>query len=344
MSLLATRMLELRVSNPDLSKWTLRPSNYGALDCFMSQTESQMGIITPQLEAQAARAVGRDVKIPVWDEETVSIGSTRSVTITDDENDSALYTVAFTTYAWGFTVTPAQHSNNEFSMQQDFNRKFMKYMIQFLKDLDTAALSTLDTNKSQVFADLLGYTNTANVISATLAQRNEVLGALTPMMQANDFFGGYDLVGNMGVSHLVNQLAEQDVFNDKNKTIQYLDKNLKYTNRLANIAGKSATGYVINQGSMGMLFRQEADALLGTRLENGTSWGIEVLPGVNIPVSTYYYPAAADVSSFGAHAAHLTRAAKHHYGFSVDVGFLVSHNSDLTTYASPITKFNIANS
>ena len=335
--------MELRANSPDLSKWTLRPSSYGALDVFMKHLNDPAGIISKELFERAMKAVGRDVKVPVWDEETVTIGSTRTVTIADDENDSALYTVSFTTYAWGFTITPAQHNNNHFSMQEDFNRKFRKYLMQFLADLDTACLTALDTNKSQVFADLLGYTNTANVISATLAQRNDVLGALTPMMQANDFFGAYDLVGNMGVSHLISQLAEHSTFNDQDRTIQFNDKSLSYTNRLANIAAKSATGYVINRGSLGMLFRQEADAINNTKLQDGTEWKIDTLPGVGIPISTYYYEGVSDVSSFGAHTTHLTRAAKQHYGFSVDVANVVAHNSDLSTYASPITKFNIAN-
>lgn len=345
MSLLNTRLLELRVASPMLDKWTNRPSQYGAFDGVMVGNDEPESVISADLLAQAARAVGRDVKVPVFDSESVSIGNTRSVTISDSENTSQLYTVSFTTYAWGFTSTPSLFLNNEIGQQQDWNRKFLKYLYKFAETLDSAALSALSTAKSQVFGDLLGlYTNVGNTIVVPNAQKDEILGDLTSIMGANDFYGApYRIVGNMGLQSLVNKMSEYSAYNDKDKTIQWLDKRFHYTNRLANDTGYIASGYIINPGSVGMLFRHEADALLGTLLPDGSEWAIDTLPLLNIPIDTYFYYGRVDASSLaGAASAHLTRTAKEYYGFSIDVAFVTAYNTDLATYANPIARFAVA--
>lgn len=346
MSLLNTRLLELRVQSPGLDQWTNRPSRYGAFDAFMVGNSEPGGIISQDLLDRAARAVGRDVKVPVFDSETVTIGNTRTVTIADSENTSQLYTVSFTTYSWGFTVVPSMFLNQEIAEQQDFTRKFLKYLYKFAETLDSAALSALSTAKSQVFADLLGlYSNVGNTVVAPDANKNEILGDLTPIMNANDFYGSpFRIVANGGLQSLVNKMSEYSTYNEANKTIQWLDKTFHYTNRLANTAGHKATGYCVNPGSTGLLFRHEAEALLGTVLPNGTEWAIDTLPLLNIPVDTYFYYGVSDESALaGAATAHLTRAAKEHYGFAIDVAFVTAYNTDLAANASPIVRFAVAN-
>ena len=301
-------------------------------------------VVSQELLDKARSAVGRSVAVPVYDSETVSIGSTRSATIADSENTSALYTVNFTTYAWGFTMVPSLYMNNEKQEPEDFQRKFMKYYLQFLADLDTAALSTLSTNRSQVFADLLGiYTNTANTVVAAQANKNEIIGDLTPIMNANDFYGGqYRIVANTGVQAQITKMAEYAQFNSQNRTIQWLDKTFHYTNRMANAANRVATGYAVNPGSLGMAFRHEREALVGRKLPDGTEWMETTLPG-GIPIDMYFYYGVGDYSGIaGAASADMTRVAKEHYGFAIEVAWIVAHNTDLTTYASPIVKFEIA--
>jgi hypothetical protein len=347
MSLLNTRLLDMRQQSDNLDKWTLRPSRYGAFDVFAMGNNEADSIISPQLLNDAAVAVGRDVEVPVFDSETVSIGSTRSVTIADSENTSQIYTLSFTTYAWGFTIVPSLFQNNEFAMQADFNRKMQKYLLQFAADVDTACLSALGTAKSQVFADLLGiYSNVGNSIQVPLANDQEILGDLTAIMNANDFYGSpFRIVGNSGVQSLVAKMSEYSQYNEANKTIQWLDKTMHYTNRLSNASGKKATGYVVNPSSVGLVFRHEREAILGTMMDDGTEWNVDTLPLLNIPVSTYFYESKGDFSSIaGAASADMTRVRKEHYGFSIEIAYVTAYNTDNTTYASPIAKFEIANS
>jgi hypothetical protein len=321
-----------------------RPSRYGAFDVFRMGNSDPAGIISPELLAQAASAVGRDVKVPVYDAETVSIGSTRSVTISDSEGTSQLLTVSFTTYAWGFTMIPSLFMNNEISMQRDFQQKFLKYLYKFAETLDTACLSALSTAKTQVFADDLIYTPTSNVLVAANTDRLKILGDLTPVMNANDFYGSpFRIVGNAGIQSLVAQMAEYSQFNESNKTIQWLDKTFHYSNRLTNAVGHEASGYCVNPGSVGLVYRHERESLLGTMLPDGTEWGIETLPLLGIPIDTYFYYGKGDYNAIaGAASADMTRAAKEHYGFAIEVATVTAYNTALGTHASPILKFAVA--
>jgi hypothetical protein len=316
---------------------------YGAFDAFFTGNSDANSIISPELFDQAATAVGRDVKVPVYDAETVSIGSARSVTIADSENTSQLYTVSFTTYAWGFTIIPSLFLNNEMSMQRDFNRKFLKYLYKFAETLDTACLSALNTAKTQVFADELVYTATANTLIAQATQENRIIGDLTPVMNANDFYGApFRVVGNTGIQSLMMRLAEQGLYNDANKTIQWLDKTFHFTNRLTNGAGQAATGYIVNPGAVGLVFRHEREAILGTTMNDGTEWGRATLPLLGIPIDTYFYESKGDFNAIaGASSADMTRARKEHYGFAIEVATITAYNTNAAVNAAPILKFAI---
>jgi hypothetical protein len=339
-------MLELRASGM-LDKYENRPTEAGALNFFKRDGEGPMSIITQDMRDKARQAFSRDLKVPVINYDGgISIGSTRTVTIADSRNTSAFVTVAFTTYSFGFTQVPAAHMNNEIALQEDFNRSMLKYTILLEKTMDAAAVAALDAAKTQVFGDALGYDTTGDVLGFTLAQDQEALGALDPVMQSNDYFGPLHIIGNQGVHHLVNQMSEKAEFNSENKTIQFLDKELYWSNRIANAASHKATGFAVAEGSAGLLYRFEREAELGTVSQvDGYTWGISQLPLLGIPVGTMEYESVGDLNAWdGAATADLTRGRKQHFGFAVDVAYVVAYNSNQATIPSPIIKFDIADS
>lgn len=341
MSLILTRTLEVR-AKANLDQWTLRPSRYGAFDVFMQQSMGAGGILSDELKQRALTAVGSDVKVPVYDSNTVSIGSTRTVTIADTENTSRMVTIAFTTYSWGFTVTPSNHMNNEMDVQREYERLFLTYLYKFADTLDSACLSALSTAKSQVFEDLLAYTNTGNVIVAPNAKKDEIIGDLTPIMYSNDFYGSpFNIIGNTGLQSRIEKLKEKGLYNEANKLIQFDDKVFGFSNRLTNADGHEASGYIVNPGSVGLLFRHERESILGTKTPTH-EWDVMNLPMLNMPISTYYYYGVSDNSALqGAATADNTRSMKQHYGFSIDVATVVAYNDNVATKAAPIAKFAI---
>lgn len=343
MSLVLTRIQNIR-ANSNMDKFEYRPSRYGALNAFMVQSEDPTGILTEELKQKARTSIGNTLETPVIDYDgTISIGNTRSVTITDSENTSKMVQITFTTYSWGFTIAPAIYMNNEIGIQKDFETKFMKYLYAFAKKLDEAAIAALAAAKTQVLKNKLLYDFSSNAVNAKWSERENVFGDLEVMMGANDFFGQLHIIGDPGVESIMRKLQQHGLYNDVNKQNEFGTKIVHLTNNIAAAEGKYAQGYAVNAGALGMLTRFERDCLLGTVSGDGHEWGIATLPLLNMPVGTYFYDSVGDYSDIaGAATADMTRTRKEHYGFAVDVAFLTAHNSEPSTLASPILAFNVS--
>lgn len=345
MSLIATRVQNLRVENPDFDKNMTRPSEYGALDFFIQQTQAGNSILSKDLQDKAFASMGNTVQIPVINfDGDVTVSNVRSCVIEDAENTSALYTVVFATYAIGFTMVPAAYLNNQISYMHDWSRKIEKTTRALADALDTAAIAALEANKTQVFADLLYYTQVGNVLQIPWDVRTEILGDINPMMRANDYVGQLHIIANFGIDSMVRKLAQQSIYNDVNKTLEYEGKMFHFTNNVTNEAGKFATGFAVTDGNVGILTRVDREALRGASA-NGHEWDVVRLPLINMPVGSHYYTAVGDQSAIvGAATADLTCAVKEYFGFSLDVAYIVAYNNDAATIANPIMKFEVAKS
>ena len=326
----------------NLDKWEVRPSQYGGFDLFAKQTADQMGIISPDLQAKAQQAMGNTLEVPVLDLDSITIGSTRPLTVSDAESTSAMQSITFSTYQFGFTMNPAQYTNNEVGYQRDFNHKLEQRIYALLESLDTASLTALGLAKTQVLTDDLGkYTFASNTVNATNSQRTRIIGDIAPLMGANDYFQAKSIIGNHGLQSLFLEMQESGLYNADNKIIQFADKELHFTSRLSNAANKIATGYVVNDASVGLLTRVDRDALLRHTTGSGYEWNVVSLPGLPFTIGLMYYETAANKSALHAGTADMTATKVEAYSFSVDVGFITAYNSDAAANASPIMKFDI---
>lgn len=343
MSLIATRLQNWRVLNPNFDKNMTRPCEYGALDFFVEQSNAQNSIISPDMRDKVFRSIGNTVQIPVIDlDEDVTISNVRSCVIEDNENTSALYTVVFATYAVGFTMVPAAHMNNEISYEHDFNRKLGKVSRAMADALDKGAITALEANKTQLLKDKLNYDFSGNVIKVKKEMATEIMGDINPIMRANCYPGQIHIVGNAGVESLIRKLAQHGVTNDVNKQMEYAGKILHYTNNVVNESQQNGTFFAVEDGNVGVITRVDREALRGTRA-NGHEWGVARLPFIDLPVGTHYYTGVGDQSQIaGAATADLTCGVKEYFGFSLDVAFIVAYNSNPAKIANPIIKAQIA--
>lgn len=341
MSLLATKVQALRVKDTQLDKNENRLSDYGALNFFRVQSE-KAPILTERMREEAKNSAGKSMQVPVINYDgTVTVGNTRTCTIADDENTSALVDIAFVTYAVGFTMTPGAYSNNDIDYAKDFNAKLKKVARALGAALDSAAIAKLEANKTKVYADTLLYTKTADTLDVPFGSRENILGDIEPIMEANDFYGKVNIIGNAGTKSVLNKLRELGTYNEVNKSLEYENKEFHFTNRLSNATGKYATFYAVEEGNVDMLYRYDRAAARGAK--SGThSWDVINMPFLDIPVGLHYYEEVGDQSDIaGAATADMTCDVKEYWGFSVDVAFIVAHNSTPATLASPIAKVQI---
>lgn len=343
MSLVATRLQNWRINNPAFDRNMTRPQEYGALDFFIEQTNSVNSIINPDLRDRAFASIGNTVQIPVIDYDgDVTVSNTRSCSISDDENTSALYTVVWTTYSVGFTMVPSLYMNNEISYDHDFNRKMEKISRALATSLDTAAVTALEAQKTQVLTNALNYTFSSNVVGVPTQMATEIMGDINPMMRANSYPGQIHIVGNAGVDSLIRKLAQHGIYNDVNKQLEYDGKVFHFTNRVEDDTNKNGTFYAVEDGNVGLLTRVDREALKNTRA-NFHEWGVTRLPYINTEVGYHYYTAVGNQSSIaGAASEDMTCSPKEYFGFSVDAAFIVAYNSAAATIPNPIIKAEIA--
>lgn len=347
MSLVQTRIQNWRVNTPDFDKNMYRPQQYGALDFFVSQTDSGATFITPELAEKAAMSIGTTVQIPVINYDgDVTISNVRQCTIEDSENTSALYNVVFATFATGFTMVPAMYMNNEISMQRDWERKMEKHIRSLGNALDMQAITALEASKSQVFKDTLIYDVVGNSFVIPWDLREEILADLEPMFKANDYTGQLHLIGNAGVESMLKKLEQKGLYNEVNKQNEAAGKVVHFTNNMLNETGVYASALVVESGNVGYLVRHGREHLMGTRTPvNGREWDIVNMPVLNLPFDSIYYETVGDQSGIaGAATADMTCNLKEHYGFAIDIAFITSYNSDPSEVANPITKFEIQRS
>lgn len=344
MSLVLTRMQNLRAKS-NLDKFELRPSRYGALNAFLTQSEDPTGVLTDEMKRKARESIGRTFETPVIDyDKDVTIGTARSLTIDDSENTSRMVEITFVPYTFGFTITPSLYMNNEIGIQKDFETKMMKYVYKLAQKLDETALSVLAAKKTKVLKNKLLYDFTGNAVNAKWTERENVFGDLEVMMGSNDFYNQLHIVGDPGVESIMRKLQQHGLYNDVNKQNEFGNKVVHLTNNIASATGKYAQGYAVNAGSLGILTRFERDCLLGTKSGDGHEWGIATLPMLGMEVGTYFYDSVGNYSTLaGTASADMVRTRKEHYGFAVDVAFITAYNSDADTLASPILAFNVSN-
>lgn len=343
MSLVNTRLQNWRVEAPDFDKNSTRAGQYGALDFFVEQTKSPTSIIPADVVERVKSSIGNTVQIPVinYDSDVV-IANSRSCVFADLDNTSALYNVIFVTYATGFTMVPAAYMNNEISYEHDWRRKIEKISRALAASLDSAAVASLEANKTLVLNEALSHTFAAGVVDVAATEWNNAIGDVNSMQNSNNFGGLQHIIGNFGTEGIVRRLSQYATYNEVNKSITYEDKVLHYTSNIANATGKRATFFAVEDGNVAMLTRYDRETVRGTK-SNGHEWALAELPYVGVPVGVHYSTAVGNQSGIaGAATADLTCAVKEYFGFSLDAAFVVAYNSDSATVPSPILKIEVA--
>ncbi len=317
----------------------------GALKCALEDTQSAFSFVTPDMIEKAKRSAGLTVKVPAINYDgTVSIGSTRPITITDDENTSALYSMVFVIYSGGFTMVPAQHSSNDISYQDDFNRKMRKMLYKMESTMDDAVLTKLGTVKNQVQPDSLGkYGWDSNIITIAKSDKETIYSDLEILMASKDLNqdgAPLNVIANPFVASQVKFLGAQGGGNQVNYAYQFDGKNFYWDNSISNAAGHDGTMYFMPKGSIGVVTRQETDALLNSKAGDGHEWSVVNLPILNMIADAYYYDGAYDSNAL---RSDLTRAYKQYFGFTVEMAILTPYRS-ATDVAADIMKAAILNS
>jgi hypothetical protein len=343
-------MLELRSQyRNQFDKHELRESRYGALQFFKQESASRP-IFDPETIANIQKSYGNSVVVPVLDAQTVTITTpyTRTCSIVDSENESALVTLTFASYGWGFSMTPATHYNNDVKYFTDWERKMRKYLIQYAADLDTLCIATLEADKN-IYWPAGGptsfYSQTGDALQVAQADKNDFYNQLDAIMQVMDFYDAINVVANPHHTPLVRRLSNQGAANDENEAFQFALRGYTWfpTNRITNGGGVESTGYSVQLGTCYIGNRNDADTVMGGSIGgNQKVWSQENMPIVNLLMGSYYQQDCGDRSAMaGPATAGNTRSRYEGFEFSTDIVVATTYNSAIASRYQPILKFEI---
>ena len=349
MSLAATLTQSLRDKYPNnLDKNEVRLSNYGCKDLFQKDTEDTMGILSNDAKGQIKQSFGNTVEIPVLNRNSgLSISNTRTCNVVDTSNTSALVTLTFITYAFSFTMTPAQYMNNDIKYQADFDRSLLERVKLLSDTIDTQCYNTANTNRNIFYpANILNYyPQVGNTLQVPQTDKADYYNQMQAVMMEMDFMDApYNVMHSTSHNPMTARLMNQGLGNAVNEQFQFNNAfNYFGSNRVPNGAGVESTTLMSTPGTYAMDNRNDADCVRGAVIGDSANpikeWSEQYIPIVDMDMGVYYQADCSDQSAKGGGAS--TRSVLESWEFSTDVMFLTSYNSDPTTDFTPIVKSEI---
>lgn len=335
--LAATALNEYRAQYAlqNLDKFENRGSGYGLLAFAKRDTPN---LISPAEILKAKGTAARLLKIPVLQKITFTPGSVRTCTGQTQATTSALVTLSWATLFNGFSMIPSQYENNEIAYVTDFKHKLNMLEMSWIKAIEVAINTKLDTDKSTTFtADGKPFNFVGNTIQIPEPSQKTYLDQLYASMQMDDFAGPYNIIGSPGVRPLNNYLANQGSGNNANTAYQFGEYNFDYSNRVVVTAGMAGTFFIMPVGSLAILFWIDPDSRAKRKISEGNYWDTFRFPILGEDVGLHYQMACADNTTEG--GAGLEASAVETFNFSLDYAIVDPY---ISSGAYPILKGDLA--
>lgn len=354
MSVILTKMLPLirQWEKDRLDVNEILMSQYGAWDLGIRQTASSRSILSPKNKELAENSYSNTVKIPVFQAQGVSIGTTRSCTIADQENTTALVALTFTPISWSTAMYVDQYQTgsqpmNYIGYDADFNFKIEEINLQLMAQQDTFVRNVIDLAANTYWPANIAtsyYPVVANALQVTQADKDDAFNQLAAIMNELDFYGKMDVLGSTKLTTLTRRLNAQGKENATNEQFQFMLGAFVFTssNRVTSSAGVSMTGYCIRDGSVAIYNANNPSARARRTIGPGEfpakQWDTMVWPWLKLKVGTYLTNDCANNTG-----GTITDAATLRTGFSWDTQFGVMTPPPNTLHGqSPIVKFEIS--
>lgn len=350
MSLAATYLQDIRAQYPsNLDRDELRLTRHGLLTAVLAMTDAPNSIISADLKRNAEFSIGRKLDVPVMDYGTVTVKNARSCEIACSHSDSGLRTITFKTAVVDICMAPAQYEKNEITYEQDLAKKIREAVAAFKTAIEVDIDTALDTAKNQVYnsplvAEKYPLTGNSLVVSG-VEERKLFFNDIDPINLQDDFYDeDVYVIGTPSLMGEVRHYINQGGGNEENLAYQFNGKRFTFSNRVTNVAGASATGYFMPNGSIGLLTRVDPDARMRHKAGDGTEWMEETLPDLPFTVGIQYKSKCNDNSVIDAAGlAHLKASKIEHWQISFDYAIVTPYIKDASTKPQAIRKFEFRN-
>ncbi len=343
MSIVATRMQELRRKSPAVYEQLFKIPEAGAMRYYLDQTNMPNGLASNELKRATPGSMGNTVKVPVLiPNSEATVGSSRLCVVPNNETSSALVGLSWVTLFDSYNVYPGRYLNNELTYLEHFAANYQDMKKRLVKKIDALCVADLATYKSAVVNDTLNYTFSSNTVAAGWNDRENLLDDLAVMQDSNNFGGHLNLIGNYGLRSLIHRLGQYGTYNEKNLTYELGNKTAYVTGQLANADNQFCTMYAVPDGQVAILQRLDRESYMRMKGVPGTEWDQVVIPGIDgLTFGHYYYIEKGNAASATSEDDE-TCTEIEHFAFSIDLAFLHAYNPDTTTIPQPVIKAQLA--
>jgi len=299
-----------------------------------------VNLIDDSVIQQAKKSPTHPVKIPVVNGMTMTVTSTRSITVTNKDSTTAFSTLTYSTYCVAFDMKPAIYPDNYVGYMTDFKRKMDIAQNAILDSVEGALYTKSDTDKSQYnAADLNPYTLVGNEFIIDYANREDVFNEIGPIYKTNKFndVSNLTFIANPRTEALIKKIEQSAAYNAENKAMVLANKKFLFSNAITNSSPSAYTMFSLLPGSIGMTNWNDNDAQMNMKGENGeVTIAYMPLMGMDCAVfqRRYFYDGSGSYTG-------KQRTMLEGFEISTDIALVTPYLSAPTTNASPIFKIRI---
>lgn len=347
MSLIKTALTSIRVKYPNnLDRDEHRRIQHGLLQSAIDQTNSTNSIIDNDLKEKARRSEGLTLEIPVLQRGNITVKNVRSCVISGGRTTSDLVLVTWKTLVADIEIVPSYYENNMIKQEADMAKQLNDVTNAFIRDIEETLEATLDAKKTQVYRSSIvtnKYTLVGGAIQVKESQQKYFFNDVQAINFADDFYDPNTVViANSNVMPMVSWYVHQGEANYENTKFQFAGKNFYFSNAIENEDDVLGTGYIMPNGTLGILSRVNIDARKGHKAGDGTEWAEDTIPGFPFTVGIMKKSICADRAEYDATGTeHLTATMVEYWQISVDYAVLTPYESAPTTQPTAIRKFEI---
>lgn len=330
----ATTLLEAReafdtAASGGMNAQELRMPSFGALKAHIDSSP----LLMPGFNAnQLKKSTQQPVNIAVFKKQPLGTGTTRKCAGTGG-GSTALKPIVFSTIVEEFALLELEMINNNLGYQDLFNRLLNRAMVSAYTRLEVQAVAHLEAIKSPVnngayFGPLVG-----GAKQLSYAQRLELWSGAEAEMMDNDFSGRMNFIGDSNTKAFASYVGAQGAGNGVNLAYQEENFSAYYSRFIQRGAGKFATEYLFEPGTIGFYPWTRPDFLNGKDI--GTDvWTTFTDPIMGMPWELKVKKGCieAGVSGLDGQPVKGTEAG---YGesfvLSIDYSFTEAYSSDTST-------------
>jgi len=308
MAMTTTALQAIRGAYPSfLDRHELRPEIYGLLKLAIANATNPMGIISPDILAQARTSWGRATEIPVMSPSSSANGTGLTCTFSGTEAISDLIGITYVSISNGYDMEPAKNFQNEISYLQENARKYTDMIRKIAAAVDASVDTALTANitpEAEYASSYVGagerYPFIANVMQVALANRPNFFNDATDIMAADNLLPTFDVVGSTNLRSIVSQLFAQGEANSQNTEYQFTkgDFDFLFSNNLtATPVTADASGIIMPKGAIAILNRNSPDCLAGNIAGGDKRFGTLFDPTLGMTMDTLDYSECGSIAT-----------------------------------------------